>query len=138
MKERILFVDDELHILQGLERLLHGMRDEWEMVFVTNADDALRHAQDLEFDAVVSDVSMPGKDGFELLAMLQSSENTRNVPVIIVTGLNEYDLKRRALDLGAADLLNKPPSSEDLIARLRSVLRLKSYQDSIKNENQML
>jgi response regulator RpfG family c-di-GMP phosphodiesterase len=81
---------------------------------------------------------MPLKNGLDLLGIMRERENTRNVPIIILTGNAETDLKRRALDLGATDLLNKPVGQEDLVARIRSVLRLKSYQDQLRDQNIIL
>ncbi|MFQ5686432.1 MAG: HD domain-containing phosphohydrolase [Candidatus Scalindua sp.] len=137
-KKRILFVDDEPNVLNGLRRMLHSQRVEWEMSYVCSVDVALGRLEDTCFDVIVSDIKMPDKDGFELLKLLHKSEITRNIPVIIVTGCNESDMKRRALDLGAADLINKPVCREDLLARLHSVLRIKSYQDELNNQNKIL
>jgi len=137
-KKQILFVDDEPNVLNGLRRMLHSQRVEWEMSYVCSVDAALERLQETCFDAIVSDIKMPDKGGFELLKLLHKSEITRNIPVIIVTGCNESDMKRRALDLGATDLLNKPVCREDLLARLHSVLRLKIYQDELNNQNKIL
>ncbi len=138
MKRHILFVDDEFHVLDGLRRALRAERDRWEMDFVDGACAALDHMRTVCFDAVVSDVNMPGKDGFALLAEIRSSEQTKDVPVIILTGRSETGIKRRALELGATDLLNKPVDPQDLIARLRSAIRLKQYQDELKAQNEIL
>jgi response regulator RpfG family c-di-GMP phosphodiesterase len=138
MKRRILFVDDEPNVLDGLRRMLHVERDRWDMSFAGSADDALDELRAGDFDVVVSDVNMPGKDGFALLLEMRAGDRTRDVPVIILTGRQEGDIKRRALDLGATDLLNKPVDPQDLIARLRSVIRLKTYQDEIKDQNATL
>jgi response regulator RpfG family c-di-GMP phosphodiesterase len=138
VKKNILFVDDEHSFLAGLKRMLHDQHREWEMYFANGVDEALGEINKIAFDTVVSDISMPGKDGFELLRTLQESEATRDIPIIILSGRDEHDLKRRALQQGAADLLNKPINREDLLARLNSVLRLKSYQDELKNQNEIL
>jgi putative two-component system response regulator len=79
---------------------------------------------------------MPGKDGFALLVELSQSDQTDSIPVIMVTGIGERSLKRRALKMGATDLLNKPVDLEDLIARITNVLRIKSYQDELKQLNE--
>jgi len=134
-KKRVLFIDDEPNVLDGLRRMLHAERDRWDMQFVGSADGALDQMRTRDFDAVVSDVNMPGKDGFALLAEMRAEERTRDVPVIILTGRNESDIKRRALNLGATDLLNKPVDPQDLVARLRSAMRLKAYQDEIKDQS---
>ncbi len=138
MKRRILFVDDEPSVLDGLRRMLRTERGRWDMSFVGGADAALEVMRATSFDAVVSDVSMPGKDGFALLAEMGTDARTRDLPVIILTGRDDSGIKRRALDLGATDLLNKPVDPQDLVARLQSVLRLKSFQDELKNQNEIL
>ena len=107
-KQRILFVDDEEQVLNGLRRILHHQSKVWNMEFVISGDEALDKMLQTDFDAVVSDVSMPGRSGFELLQIIRNRKQTKDVPVrnIILTGLNERALKRQALDLGATDLLN--------------------------------
>ena len=67
MAKRILFVDDEPLVLAGLERSLHGMRKDWEMVFVTSGQAALESMNGQTFDIVVTDMRMPGMDGAQLL-----------------------------------------------------------------------
>lgn len=138
MKKQILFVDDEPNVFSGLRRMLQSQRKEWEMSYVSGVDAAFKRLEERCFDVIVSDIKMPHKDGFELLKILRKSKIYGNIPVIILTGCNESDMKRRALDLGAADLLNKPVCREDLLARLQNVLRLKSYQDELNNQNKIL
>jgi len=138
MKRHILFVDDSPSVLSGLRRMLHDKCSDWEMQFVPSAREALEAIAETAFDAIVSDVNMPGMDGFGLLLALQESEETRDIPVIILTGVDDHDLKRRALDLGATDLLTKPADREELIARIGSVLRLKAQQDELKTLNASL
>lgn len=118
--------------------MLSDELDDWEMLFADSAAAALELLRESDVDVVVSDVNMPVKDGFTLLSELQGAEETRDIPVIILTGREETDIKRRALELGAIDLLNKPVQPEDLIARLRSAVRLKEYQHRLKNHNAML
>ena len=138
MKRRILFVDDEPNILNSLRRMLHAERSQWDMSFVDGAHAALDQMRTASFDAVVSDVNMPGKDGFALLAEIHSMDRTKDIPVIILTGRSESGIKRRALELGATDLLNKPIDPQDLIARLRNAIRLKEHQDELKAQNALL
>jgi putative two-component system response regulator len=137
-KKRVLFVDDDPSFLRNLERMLCDQRPDWEMSFALSAEEALRVAAREDIDAVVVDVLMPGTDGFDLLSAWREGERTKDVPVVILTASDDRALKRRALDLGAADLLNKPFNREDLIARIRSVLRLKSYEDELRNQKDTL
>jgi response regulator RpfG family c-di-GMP phosphodiesterase len=91
-----------------------------------------------DFDVVIADIGMPERDGFNLLAELREGERTKDLPVVMLTGLGDDDLKCLALNQGATDLLSKPVSFEDLMARIRSVLRLKSCQDELRQLNDTL
>lgn len=138
MKQRILFVDDEPRVLDALRRMLHAQQDVWDLTFLDRPEDAWEALTHQDFDAAVLDVKMPGMSGLELLGRLQRAEPTKDLPVVMLTGLEEHGLKRRALQLGATDLLNKPVHPADLLARLHSVLRLKSCQDALKAQNALL
>ena len=134
----ILFVDDEEFILSSYRRLLRNMADKWNCHYVTSAEAALEFTRSRAVDVVISDINMPGKSGFELLTELRTTQHTKHLPVVIVTGNNDEELKCKALDLGASDLLTKPVSLGNLLARVRNVLKLKSHQDEIKRQNQLL
>ncbi len=137
-KQKILFVDDEHYFLEGVRRIMKKHSKIWHMDYVESGAEALRATAQTDYDVIVTDVNMPEMNGFELLAELRRLERTRDVPVIVVTGNGESDLKRRALELDATDLLAKPVHPEDMVARLRSALRTKSYQDQIKAHNRTL
>jgi putative two-component system response regulator len=138
MKKHVLLVDDEPEVLRGLQRVLGHAQSDWDVSTACRADDALHKLRQTPCDAIVTDVNMPGQDGLTLLAEIQRAEHTKDIPVIILTGRDDDDLKRRALELGAVDLLNKPVHPQDLLARLRSALRLKSYQDQLRDQNAIL
>ncbi|MFQ5450948.1 MAG: HD-GYP domain-containing protein [Nitrospinaceae bacterium] len=133
MNRKLLFVDDEPQVLDGLRRLLSDHRQVWDMSFVKDPKEALSKSMETDFDVIISDISMPLQDGFELLRTLRNIERTKDIPVVILTGMNEKGLKQKALDLGATDILNKPVDREELLARLNNCLRLKTYLDEIKN-----
>ncbi len=129
---RLLFVDDDRSLLDLFSRMLKGHL--WDAHFCDCVDDALACLGQNSIDTVVVDIRMPGKDGFDLLTAIRSSKKTSQIPVIILTGDSDRGLKRKALDLGATDLLNKPVSREDLFARIRSSLRLKEFQDRLSSQ----
>ncbi len=131
MKKRILFVDDEPSVLEGLRRMLHGQREVWEMCFVANAYAAFDQISQSGFDAIVVDVKMPCMDGFKLLEKVRNIEGAKDIPVLIITGEADSYIKQRALDMGAMDLLSKPVKKDDLVARLNDMLQTKSCQDGI-------
>jgi len=137
-KPRILFVDDDSHFREGLRLTLRPYRKDWDVAFAESVDDALAQAREQVPDVVVSDVNMPRRSGLDLLAELKEDPALKELPVIILTGNAEMDLKRRALDMGATDLLNKPFQREDLFARLRSAIRLKQYEDKLRTHNELL
>jgi response regulator RpfG family c-di-GMP phosphodiesterase len=140
MKKRstVLFVDDEKSVLHALKRSLHAQASAWELHFAEGVAEALLAVRSASIDVVVTDVDMPGRDGFELLRCLRSEPSTAGIPLIVLTGAADRSLKRRALELGAVDLLNKPVVTEDLVARLRSALRLKHYEDELRHQNLVL
>ena len=132
MPKQILLVDDERFVLESLCRMLQPQRSAWNLVCADNASAALDELHNRAIDAVILDIHMPGIDGLELLGRIKGSPRFGDIPVVMLTGLEDRSLKRRALNLGASDLLNKPVNPEDLVARIRSVLRLKAYQDELK------
>ncbi|MCG8651414.1 MAG: response regulator [Pirellulales bacterium] len=134
----ILFVDDEPHVLAAFDRSLREFREHWDLEFCASPQEALNRIRNRSFDTVVLDVSMPGMSGLQLLNVIKSDNVTRDLPVVIVTGESDQHLKRKALELDAADLLNKPVDMDELVARLRSTLRLKEYSDELKSRNETL
>jgi putative two-component system response regulator len=137
-KHRILFVDDDPNFLSGIGRLLRNFGHEWDLVFAGSVDQAIDIARIASPDVIVSDYQMPLKNGFDLVREMRALPNLQDASIIIVTGNADETAKRKALDLGATDLLNKPINREDLVARIRSSLRLKDYQDTIRRYNQEL
>ncbi|HED63996.1 MAG TPA: response regulator, partial [Planctomycetes bacterium] len=130
--------DDEQRLLDSTRRILRSKRSEWDMVFANSVDAALEVLEERPVDAIVSDINMPEKDGFDLIRAVRDRSDWVTIPIVILTGNAENDLKRRALELGATDLLNKPVHREDLIARLGNVIRVKEYQDEIRRHNETL
>ena len=125
-------------MLDAIRRSLHRQTEDWAVTFMLRPECAWEALQKAPYDAVVTDVRMPGLSGLELLERIQQCERTKHIPVVVLTGLNDRDLKERALLLGAADLLNKPVQAGQLIARLRNVLQTKTYQDDLRAANTSL
>lgn len=138
MSNQILFVDDEPSVLQALSLIVKTTGYDWTTVEAASAKEAFVLMNSNNVDVIVSDLMMPGTDGFAFLEELKSLERFREIPLIILTGSIEDGLKRRALDLGAIDLLNKPIGQSEFIARIRSALQLKKYQDTIRKQNETL
>jgi len=119
---RVLVVEDEKKIALLIQR---GLREcGFAVDMVQHGDQALEIILDTHFDAVVLDVMLPGRDGLSILRALRQKAHA--VPVIILTARGEISEKVEGLDLGADDYLAKPFSIEELIARLRAVIRRRS------------
>src|SRR3954471_17613084 len=102
-----------------------------------SGDQALERIAEHEPDLIVSDILMPGTDGFELVKRLRATPATALLPVILVTSLEESE-RVKGLEAGADDFLSKPVKWEELFARVRSLLRVKSLQDELKEVNARL
>lgn len=89
-------------------------------------------------DLIICDLEMPGMDGFKFLGMLNSREDRRDIPVIMLTGREDLETKIRGLEQGASDYLTKPFDAGELVARIKVQLKIKSLQDSLKESNQRL
>jgi putative two-component system response regulator len=138
VRKQILFVDDDQRVLDALQRALHRQSSNWDMTFVRRPEEAWEALLQIAYDAVVTDVRMPGTSGIELLERIRQTEKTKDVPVVVLTGLNDRDLKERALLCGAVDLLNKPVDAGQLVARLKNVLQMKAYEDELRVANETL
>ena len=115
----VLFVEDEAKIANFVQA---GLKEQGFVVeYCDNGDDAYLRAMDNEYDVIVLDIMVPGKDGLSILKHLRRSG--RNVPVILVTARNELDDRLEGLNLGADDYIAKPFFVEELIARVHAVIR---------------
>jgi response regulator RpfG family c-di-GMP phosphodiesterase len=129
-KPSVLFVDDEEYMLDMYRRMITQEAVDWDTHFCSDAESALSTILAGGVDAVVSDIRMPRINGFELLSSVRESDMHALTPFIILTGDGDSTLKRRALDMGASDLLTKPVARDDLLAGIRSVLRSKFHTDN--------
>ena len=131
MNRQVLFVDDDPAVLDGLQRAFHMLGSEWDMTCAITAESAWQRLLEKEFDAVVTDIRMPGLSGLDLLARIRRTPSMIGVPVVMLTGMSDHHLKQQALELGASDLFNKPVEVGDLVARLRNAVSLKSQRDEM-------
>lgn len=114
--KRVLFVDDEVRVLDGLRRMLHKHRSLWEMVFVTSGQAALDELEKGPIDVLVSDMRMPQMDGATLLAAVQ--ERYPKVVRIVLSGHTEMEAALRVVPV-AHQFLSKPCSPDQLVEVIR-------------------
>ena len=115
---RILIVEDEADLRNGLAKLFR--EEGYAVDAASNGVDGLQKAKDFEYDAIVLDYMMPGMDGREVLRRLRSVKRT---PVMMLTARNSVEDRVVGLDLGADDYLAKPFVQQELLARLRALVR---------------
>jgi len=138
VKPHIVFVDDDPGILRMILRVLSAHQCPWEAHTFSDSQEAWKYLESHSVDSIVTDVTMPGMTGIELLRRLRSHAPTQHVPVTMLTGLGDASLKCQVLDMGATDLLDKPFQPADLLSRLRSMLRLKAAEDELREQNRNL
>ncbi|MGB9197369.1 MAG: response regulator [Terriglobales bacterium] len=119
--KRILFVDDEPRILEGIRRMLYGERKQWEMEFAIGGAAALQACERGSFDVVVSDMRMPIMDGVALLTQLRN--RFPGIARIVLSGHCESETATRAVPV-AHRFLAKPCSSADLVSAIEAVCAL--------------
>jgi len=127
LNKRILFVDDDQMLLDGLRRALWSMRSEWEMVFVDTPGAALELLEEKPFDAIVSDIRMPVMDGAELLERVK--ERYGSVVRIVLSGQSSKETLLRSI-APAHQFLSKPCNTEELKSRLHQAF---AARDLLRN-----
>ncbi|MGP8199283.1 MAG: response regulator [Limisphaerales bacterium] len=127
MKKRVLFVDDEPLVLTGLQRMLHGMREEWEMEFVGSGTQALERMAQIPFDVIVTDMRMPGMNGAELLdeVMRRHPKTVR----IVLSGHADKDLILRCVK-STHQYLSKPCDSASIKATVQRACGLENAEEN--------
>jgi PleD family two-component response regulator len=124
---RILIVDDEPFNVDFLEQELEDLG--YDTVSAYNGQEALQQVVEATPDAILLDIMMPVMDGFEVLTRLKAQEATRDIPVIVVSALNDLSSTVRGIELGALDYLSKPVDTIMLQARLNTALLAKRLRD---------
>jgi putative two-component system response regulator len=136
MKATILIADDEETNREILTEMLapEGHR----LLCAKDGNQALDVIHGNPIDLALLDVMMPGKTGFEVCRTVKSDPDTRFLPVVLVTGLSRPEERIEGITCGADDFLNKPVNYQELLARTRSLLRLKEFTNELENAETVL
>ncbi len=133
---QILVVDDDRDVAASLCDLIEAAG--YRAIVANSADAALKFLSTNEADLVISDVRMPGIDGFEFCQAARDQMKDDYVPIILLTGnADEFEI-RRGLDSGADDFLMKPPRMTDLLAKVRAFLRIRVLQRKNRQQAELL
>lgn len=138
MTNSVLIIDDSDTVRERIIRTLESYE-----LFARyyEAEDGLEGFKKLlsaPVDIILCDLEMPRIDGFKFLSMLKARPDLQDVPVIILTGMNDRELKIKGLEQGASDYITKPFDPEELVARVKVHLKIKNLQDDLKRSNELL
>jgi diguanylate cyclase (GGDEF)-like protein len=138
MSSSVLIIDDSVtvrdQIIKTLEKFSLFTR-------YYEAEDGLGGFKKLlssPVDIILCDLEMPRIDGFKFLSMLKARPDIQDVPVIILTGMDDRERKIKGLEQGASDYITKPFDPEELVARVKVHLKIKKLQDELKRSNELL
>ena len=126
MDARVMIVDDDPADREILEALLHP--DNYQIAVATCGEEALGLLSAFRPDLVLLDVMLPDIDGFEVCQRLRTDPEHAQVPVIMVTALDDRDSRLRGIECGADDFLSKPFDAIELRARVRTIMRLNRFR----------
>jgi adenylate cyclase len=130
-RPKILAVDDTPVNLKVLEAMLTPRG--YDVVTAASGAEALEKVRAERPDLVLTDLVMPGMNGYELCKRLREDEATRFLPIVMITASTDQE-RSQALEAGADDFMTKPPNQVELLARVRSLIRIKRYHDTIERQ----
>ncbi|NOY76502.1 MAG: diguanylate cyclase [Calditrichaeota bacterium] len=133
---KILLVDDIAINLELQKAYLQGSG--YDVVLAMDGEEALRKVYEEKPDLILLDIMMPKKNGYEVCRLLKNDPETRFIPVIMVTALKDIEDKIKGIEAGADDFISKPFNKTELMARVRSLLRIKFLHDELENKMEQL
>lgn len=117
----VLIIEDEKNLAQALCRIME--EEKWQATAVYNGQDGLQHATQYPYDIIVMDIMLPGLNGFDIVKELRNQK--MDIPVLMLSALDEIPDKVKGLNVGADDYMTKPFSPAELLARIRVLTRRK-------------
>ena len=126
---RVLIVDD---VKTNVDILVQALRDEYKLSVALDGAAALRSVEKSPPDLVLLDIVMPGLDGYEVCRQLRAREQTRELPIMFLSALEDIKDKARGFEVGGNDYLTKPFEVLEVKARVRSLLKAKAYADAVR------
>lgn len=126
----ILIVDDNEQNVELMQAYLEELDCEARLAY--NGKEALESIAKCLPDLILLDIMMPQMSGFEVCKRLKANERTRDIPIIMVTALNEFGDIERGIDSGTDDFVSKPVNKLELLTRVRTMLKLKHLSDRLE------
>ncbi len=134
---KILIIDDNEMNVALLKNLVVRALHHEPQCFTVSAE-ALEWARTNEPDLVLVDYMMPKPDGIEWIQAFREMEGKKEIPVVMITAVNEKDIRYKALEAGANDFLNKPVDTTEFLARAKNMLELRKWQKELANRAEWL
>jgi putative two-component system response regulator len=132
----ILLVDDDPFNLLLLETHLNSLP--YQILKANSGEEALALVQKQEIDLIFLDVMMPGLNGYEVCSRLKTQENTRLIPVVLITALDDLDSRVKGMESGADDFISKPVNHIEILARTKSLIKNKKMNNSLTSIQNVL
>ena len=132
----ILIADDIEVNRELLTEILSA--EHYRIVQAEDGEQAMQLLEEGEIDLALLDVMMPGRSGFAVCRDLKSNPDTRLIPVVLVTSLAASEDRVQGIESGADDFLNKPVNKQELLARVRSLLKIKQFTDELEHAENVL
>jgi len=124
MKKKILIIDDEK---MNIIALAHFLKQHYEIIVAADGASGFETAEKHIPDLILLDIIMSEMSGFDVIKKLKKNENTKNIPVIFITGLSSEEDENEGLSLGAADFIPKPFNQSIVKKRIETHLKLADY-----------
>ena len=138
MPTSVLIIDDLVTVREQIIRTLEPFKLFDRYYEAEDGLDGFKKLLSSPVDIILCDLEMPRIDGFKFLNMLKNRPELQDVPVIILTGMNDRERKLKGLEQGASDYITKPFDHEELVARVKIHLKIKTLQDELKRSNEKL
>jgi len=133
---RILVVDDNPHARELLRAAL--VAEGYTVTLAEGGEEALAKVAEEVPELILLDINMPGLNGYEVCSRLKGTEATRLIPIIFLTSMSDLEDRLRGIEVGADDFLTKPFRKVELLARAKSLLRVKRLNDRLENAENVL
>ncbi len=137
--KKILAIDDIKENLVAIKETIEDLMPDYLVLTAQSGKEGLKIARDEHPDTILLDIVMPEMDGYEVCKKLKEDELTRHIPIIVLTAIRiDTESKIQGLEVGADAFLSKPIDTEELIAQINVMLRIKKAEDELRAERELL
>ncbi len=133
---KVLVVDDNVQNVELVEALL--VSKGYQVIKAYSGKEALKKVEEVLPDLILLDIIMPQMDGYEVCRRLKEKKETRFIPIVMLTALDGVDDKVRGIEAGADDFITKPFQKPELLARIKSLIKMKMLFDELENAQNVL